>query len=161
MKKLILILFILLSVYIPVKIYSLDKNYFLCPVEYHGNLLVRCDSRGNGFFASPRKGRRLHNGVDLLAEVGAPVFSPRSGRVIKAAQNKGMGKYIIIRHSDNMVTIYGHLSQIYVSRNKFVRQGELIARVGKTGNAKAPSIQPHLHFEIRKSGIPQDPLEYL
>jgi len=72
-----------------------------------------------------------------------------------------MGNYVVIRHSLNLVSIYGHLSQIFVTKNQFVRQGGIIGSVGKTGNARHPGIQPHLHFEIKKNGIPQDPLEYL
>jgi len=72
-----------------------------------------------------------------------------------------MGNFIIIRHPGNIITMYGHLFRIYVNKNAFVRQGEVIGSVGKTGNANYRDIQPHLHFEIRKNGVPQDPLEYI
>ena len=72
-----------------------------------------------------------------------------------------MGKYIIIRHRDNIITIYGHLGNIFVGKNDYVRQGQVIGSVGKTGNARAAAILAHLHFEIRKNGIPLDPLEYI
>jgi murein DD-endopeptidase MepM/ murein hydrolase activator NlpD len=72
-----------------------------------------------------------------------------------------MGNFVVIRHWDNLATIYGHLAQIYVTEGDFVRQGQVIGAVGKTGNANYRDIQPHLHFEVRKSGIPQDPIEYL
>jgi len=139
----------------------MDKQYFICPIKYKNDIVIRNDQRGDGLFASARSGRRLHKGVDLLAQVGEPVHTAKSGKVISATQNKGMGKYVIIRHRDNMITIYGHLSNIFVNRNDYVRQGQRIGSVGRTGNAAAAGVLPHLHFEIRKNGVPLDPLEYI
>lgn len=162
MRKALLFLFIVLPIYLVINLYFLDKHYFLCPIEYKGDISIRCDLRGEGFFAASRRGNRLHEGIDLFAEIGSPVLAARSGRVIVSKENnKGMGSYVIIRHPGNIITIYGHLSKIYVIPNELIRQGQLIARVGKTGNANYPNIQPHLHFEVRKAGVPQDPLEYL
>jgi murein DD-endopeptidase MepM/ murein hydrolase activator NlpD len=81
--------------------------------------------------------------------------------VIAAKKARGMGNYIILRHPSNTITIYGHLSKIYVRRNQLIRQGDVIGSVGKTGNANYRDIQPHLHFEVRKNGVPEDPLQYL
>jgi len=162
MKKILLLLLIILPACLMLGLYFLDKTYFLCPIEYKGGIFVRCDSRGDGFFDSPRSGNRLHEGIDLFARIGAPVLAVRSGKVlVSKEQHKGMGNYIVIRHPDNLVTIYGHLSRIYVKRGRWVRQGEVIGEVGKTGNANYSDIQPHLHFEVREEGIPNDPLEYL
>jgi murein DD-endopeptidase MepM/ murein hydrolase activator NlpD len=161
MKKILLFLLILLPIYLLVSLYFLDKDYFLCPIEYKRDVLIRSDSRGDGFFAAERSGRRLHNGIDLFAEIGTPVMASRSGIVIAAKHTRGMGNYVIIRHPGNIITIYGHLLRIYISQNNFVRQGEVIGAVGKTGNANYRDILPHLHFEVRKDGIPEDPLEYL
>ena len=147
--------------YLSLSLYFLDKNYFLCPIEYKGDAVIRCDSRGEGFFAARRNGNRVHEGIDFFAEIGSPVLACRSGIIIAARKNRGMGNYIIIRHPGHMITVYGHLSMIYVYKNQFVRQGEVIATVGKTGNANSRAIQPHLHFEVRKDGQPRDPLEYL
>ena len=63
----------------------------------------------------------------------------------------------MIYHPDGCLTYYGHLSEWAAPAAKHVRKGELIGYVGKTGNAASKSMQPHLHFEIRKSGEPQDP----
>lgn len=143
-------------------IHSLDKSYFISPIEYKkGDIVIRSDSRGDGFFASPRSGRRAHKGIDLYASIGTPVLSVRSGIVVAATRNNGMGNYVIIKHAGNIISIYGHLQQIYVARGQRVKQGNIIGSVGKTGNARYSGIEPHLHFEIRKDGIPQDPLEYL
>lgn len=160
-RRILLSLLILLPVYFLASLYFLDKQYFLCPVEYKQDIVVRYDNRGKGFFGASRNGGRLHQGIDLLAEIGAPVFAARSGRVTSAKENKGMGKYVVIRHPNNIATIYGHLSEILARENCFVRQGEIIGRVGKTGNAGHPNIHPHLHFEVRNNGTPEDPMEYL
>lgn len=161
MKKILLFLLLVMPIYLSLSLYFIDKDYFLCPIEFKGDAVIRCDRRGEGFFAAKRNGNRAHEGVDFFAEIGSPVLACRSGRIIAARKNRGMGNFIIIRHPGNIISIYGHLSKIYVSRNAFVRQGEIIGSVGKTGNAKYPDIQPHLHFEVRKDGIPQDPLGYL
>ncbi|MFH0739297.1 MAG: M23 family metallopeptidase [Candidatus Omnitrophota bacterium] len=162
MKKIFLFLLIILPACLILVLYFLDKDYFISPIDYKGGIFVRCDSRGDGFFGSPRSGNRLHEGIDLFAQMGTPVLAVRSGKVVVSKeQHKGMGNYVVIRHPGNLVTIYGHLSKVYVRRGNFVRQGEAIGEVGKTGNANYRDIQPHLHFEVREAGIPNDPLEYL
>ncbi|MDP2927573.1 MAG: M23 family metallopeptidase [Candidatus Omnitrophota bacterium] len=160
-KKILLIILILICVCVFLGLAWMDKQYFICPIEYKNDIIIRNDNRGDGLFASARSGRRIHKGLDLLADVGTVVYAAKSGKVISATQNKGMGKYIIIRHRDNIITIYGHLSNIFVRRDDYVRQGRVIGSVGKTGNARTVDMLPHLHFEIRKNGVPLDPLEYI
>ncbi len=161
MKKILLFSLIILTFYITISLYLLDKEYFLCPIFYKWNMLIRSDYRGEGFFAAERNGRRIHQGLDLEAEIGTQVFASRAGRVVRARQNNGMGKFIIIRHQGNFTSLYGHLIEINVVENQFVRQRQLIGTVGRTGNARYSGIIPHLHFEVRKDGVSQDPLEYL
>ena len=161
MKKPLVFLLLILPFYLALSISFLDKKFFICPVAYKGDFIIRSDGRGDGTFASPRSGKRVHKGIDLLAALGTPVVAARSGKVIASRSNNGMGKYVVISHSGNIVTIYGHLQQIYAKEGDFVRQGAVIGSVGKTGNARYKGIQPHLHFELRKNGIPQDPLGYL
>jgi murein DD-endopeptidase MepM/ murein hydrolase activator NlpD len=161
MKKILIFLLIILPLSFLASLYFLDKHYFICPIAYPQDIIIRSDGRGDGFFGAERNGNRLHQGVDFLAKVGTPVLASRSGIVIAATQNRGMGKYVIIKHSGGLISIYGHLSQIYVHKYQYIRQGDIIGSVGKTGNANYRGIQPHLHFEIRKQGIPQNPLEYL
>ena len=72
-----------------------------------------------------------------------------------------MGKYVIIRHWGGYTTVYGHLDKIYVRKYQRVSRGRAIGTVGRTGNARYSGIQPHLHFEIKRKGIPQDPLDYI
>jgi len=160
-RKILLISLILVCVCVFLGLSGMDKQYFVCPIEYKNDIIIRSDHRGDGSFASNRSGRRIHKGLDLSAGVGTPVCTAKSGKVMSATQNKGMGKYIIIRHRDNIITIYGHLSNIFVRKGDYLRQGQVIGSVGKTGNARAADMLPHLHFEIRKNGVPQDPLEYI
>jgi len=161
MKKLLLIILIFFILIVSISIYFLDKYYFIPPIEYKRDLIIRSDSYGEGFFAANRSGRRLHNGIDLLAEIGTPVLASRTGMVITATSRRGMGNYVVLRHPGNISTIYGHLSRICVAKGNIVRQGDMIGRVGKTGNAGYKGILPHLHFEVRKNGVPEDPMEYL
>ena len=161
MKKIPFTLFILFSACLAFSIYFLDRDYFLSPISYSGSIVVRNDCRGNGFFGAGRNGRRTHQGIDLFGEIGTPVVASRSGIVVAAKRNPGMGNFVVIRHPHETVTIYGHLSGIKVKKGQFVRQGAVVGWVGKTGNANHHAIQPHLHFEVRKSGLPQEPLEYL
>ncbi|HTZ11968.1 MAG TPA: M23 family metallopeptidase [Candidatus Margulisiibacteriota bacterium] len=161
MRQALVFLLILLPVYFALSLYYLDKEAFFCPVIYRRDFTIRMDSRGDGIFASERSGSRTHKGLDLAAQVGTPVFACRSGRVVAARQNNGMGKFIIIDHGYDFTTLYGHLSAIYVKENQLVRQGEIIGAVGKTGNANYKEMLPHLHLEIRIKGVHQNPLDYL
>ena len=160
-KKVLLIVLIVICVYVFLGLTWMDKQFFVCPIEYKNDIIIRRDHRGDGLFASARCGRRMHKGLDLLADVGTAVCTAKSGKVISAMQNPGMGNYIIISHRDNIITIYGHLSNIFVRKNDYVRQGQVIGTVGKTGNARAVDMLPHLHFEVRKIGVPVDPLDYI
>jgi murein DD-endopeptidase MepM/ murein hydrolase activator NlpD len=167
MKKVFLILLFVLPVYLVLSLFFLDKYSFLCPIEYSGDMVIRNDSRGEGFFSAKRSGNRVHEGIDLFAEEGSPVLASRFGFVIvsrrieEKEKKTGSGNYIVLRHPGGITTVYAHLSKVYVNKYRFVSQGQIIGRVGKTGNANYPDIHAHLHFEVRKNGIPQDPLDYL
>ncbi|MBM3249624.1 MAG: M23 family metallopeptidase [Candidatus Omnitrophica bacterium] len=161
MKNKLLIPFVLFLLSVTGAFYYVDKAAFLSPIFYQRDFLIRNDNRGEGHFAADRSGSRLHNGIDLLAPLGTPVLASRLGIVAQARQTNGMGKFVILKHFGGVTTTYGHLSQIYVREGEIVRQGDCIGAVGKTGNANYRDILPHLHFEVRKYGTPQDPLEYL
>jgi murein DD-endopeptidase MepM/ murein hydrolase activator NlpD len=134
---------------------------FICPIEYEGDWVIRADSRGDGVFGAPRNGRRLHEGLDLYAPIGEPVYAAKSGVVSAARYTRGMGNYVVIRHFGGDKSIYGHLSRLEVKKGQWVMRGKLIGAVGKTGNASNRNIQPHLHFELRREGEPVDPEKYL
>lgn len=90
---------------------------------------------------------RMHTGTDIAAPAGTPVLATYSGRVTVADFLGGYGLTVVLRHDDRTIeTLYGHLSEIFVRPGAVVEQGEVIGRVGSTGN----STGPHLHFELRQ-----------
>jgi murein DD-endopeptidase MepM/ murein hydrolase activator NlpD len=101
--------------------------------------------------------RGRHTGVDLAAKEGTNVAAAASGVVVQAGEADYIGKFVIVSHKDSYTTIYGHCSQILTAPGKTVKKGQIIAKSGQTGRVTGP----HLHFEIRKNGIPQNPLKYL
>ena len=95
-----------------------------------------------------------YNGVDIGAPTGTDMYASAAGTVIIAknngAWNGGYGNYIVIEHANGTQTLYGHASKVFVSAGDTVTQGELIGKVGRTGEATGP----HLHFEIRGATNP-------
>ena len=104
----------------------------------------------------PRGGRN-HDGVDLAAPTGTPVRAAACGTVSVAGQQSGYGNIICITHTSQFSTCYAHLSRFATSQGAQVRQGQVIGYVGCTGNCTGP----HLHFETRVGGQPQNPSTYL
>ena len=139
-------------------IYKIREPYFKRPLNLPSSkIIVRNDGHGGGEFGSKRRNGRFHAGIDMLAPVGTPVYAAKSGMAFKGEVPTGYGKYVMIYHPDGYQTYYGHLSDWAVNSTQYVRQGGLIGYVGKTGNAASKSMQPHLHFEIRQNGEPQNP----
>lgn len=97
--------------------------------------------------------RRLHAGVDIGAGAGAPVSAAADGEVFFASWRGGYGRCIIVLHGGGMSTLYGHLSRIDVAAGQRVRRGQRIGAVGSTGLSSGP----HLHFEVRRNGVPVSP----
>ena len=100
----------------------------------------------------------MHDGADLVAPTGTPVYAAADGVVIGAAPNGGYGNWIRIDHQGKLSTVYGHLSSFApgIQEGARVSQGELIGFVGNTGR----STGSHLHFEILSNGKAVDPLVY-
>ena len=101
--------------------------------------------------------RGKHTGVDLAAKEGTSIAAAAAGTVVQTGEGDYIGKFVIIVHKDSYTTIYGHCSQILTAPGKTVKKGQIIAKSGQTGRVTGP----HLHFEIRKNGVPQNPLKYL
>ncbi len=104
-----------------------------------------------------RKGKH-HDGIDIPAPNGTHILATAKGEVIYAA-NKigGYGKMVIIKHSDELFSVYAHASSLLVKKGERVQQGQGIAKVGSTGRSSGP----HLHFEIRRNETPINPLKFL
>ena len=100
---------------------------------------------------------RLHAGIDIAPGYGTPVKAAKAGTVIMAGTNGGYGNCVVIDHGGGLTTLYGHMSKLTVNDGESVKQGEQIGNVGSSGS----STGPHLHFETRIGGSPQNPMRYL
>lgn len=111
-----------------------------------------------GYITSPygyrRRFRRMHKGIDLKAHIGDTIRAAFDGKVrLKNFDRRGYGNYIIIRHENELETVYGHLSAFLVDEDTYVKAGDPIALAGNTGR----STGPHLHLETRFMGYPINP----
>ncbi len=99
-----------------------------------------------------------HCGLDLAAPMGTPIYAAADGTVEKVVNsNSGYGNLVVISHGNGIQTYYAHCSKLLVSVGDKVEAGDLIAKVGSTGD----STGPHCHFEIRINGRPVDPGQYI
>lgn len=107
---------------------------------------------------------RKHDGIDIAAPYGTPVYAIQEGRVTFSGWKGGYGKCVIIDHYypdipkiPRLQTKYGHNSKLVVRKGDYVKRGDLIAYVGSTGR----STGPHLHFEVVYHGKPTNPIDYI
>ncbi|MFA4829111.1 MAG: peptidoglycan DD-metalloendopeptidase family protein [Thermodesulfovibrionales bacterium] len=131
---------------------SLRKAFLKAPLSFR-----RISSAfSNRRFHPILKIYRPHHGLDYAAPVGTPVSAVGDGKIIFSGYKRGYGKLIIIRHHNGWKTYYGHLSKIEknIRKGRKVEQNQVIGYVGATGMAKGP----HLHYEIRISNKPVNPL---
>jgi hypothetical protein len=108
-------------------------------------------------FAASGGGRGRHDGLDIDGDEGDPIRAAAAGRVVQAGRYGQYGRYVMIDHGDGLQTLYAHASRLLVRRGQEVAAGEMVALVGRTGNARGT----HLHFEVLKNGRPVDPLPLL
>lgn len=101
---------------------------------------------------------RRHAGIDYATKTGTPVHAGTDGYIVFSNWSYDDGNMIIIVHGGGYLTVYKHNHVLLKSSNTFVKRGELIALSGSTGKT---SLGPHLHFEVWKDGVPQDPNEFL
>ena len=138
-----------------------ERAYFL-------DSALRLPIDNDSFWVSSEFGKRKnpfsgqmkdHNGIDLAAAEGTPVYAIKDGAVYIAIENDAeFGNYIILSHDQGkMTSVYAHLSKITVERYQYVKKGDVIGYVGQTGMATGP----HLHFEIRQGGKAEDPRKKL
>lgn len=118
--------------------FIVDLENFTMPVD--GHMTSNFGRRGS---------RRYHYGIDLKAQTGDTIYAAFDGKVrVKQYERRGYGYYIVIRHSNGLETVYGHLSKFLVDENEVVKSGEPIGLAGNTGR----SYGSHLHFETRFLG---------
>lgn len=136
--------------------FSFDQNSALQPEEAYIQIddnipsLKPVDAEivsGFGMRYNPlKKAKKHHRGIDIRADIGAPVYPPANGTVSEVVDHgdKGYGKLLTIDHGNGFVTRYAHLSAFEVKQGDQVRRGEVIAKVGNTGM----SLGPHLHSSL-------------
>ena len=123
--------------------------------------------KGSGRFMWPVDGgsisdvfisNRNHKGLDIAAPEGREIYAAADGKVITAGWNSGgYGNYVIIDHGDGFITLYAHMSKVLAVSGTEVKCGEVIGRIGSTGD----STGPHCHFEVRENNICKNPADYL
>jgi murein DD-endopeptidase MepM/ murein hydrolase activator NlpD len=137
-------------------------------VSGRGSALNAATPRGIALGLAPSPGLKapprgfpavfMHEGIDLAAPSGTPIYAASDGIVVGATLNGGYGNWIRIDHPRKLSTVYGHLSEfaLGIKEGAEVSQGDLIGFVGNTGR----STGPHLHFEILSGGKAVDPLSF-
>ncbi len=101
--------------------------------------------------------RTMHQGLDISTPHGQPVLTPSDGTVVFNGTEGGYGKVLVIDHGYGVKTRYGHLSETFVRLGERVARGQKVAAVGNTGR----STGPHLHYEVRVNGIPENPRKFI
>lgn len=111
-----------------------------------------------GMRNSPFTGRpKMHEGLDIAARTGTPIYAAADGIISRAETVEGYGKLVVIDHGYGYKTYYGHNSKLFVKVGQRTKRGDLISAVGNTGS----STGSHLHYEVRLNGIPLNPKKFL
>lgn len=100
---------------------------------------------------------RQHHGVDIGAPVGREVLAAGPGRVVRAGEHGDYGNIVVLDHGSGIETRYAHLDTVGVTEGQQILGGTTLGSVGQTGRTTGP----HLHFELRRQGIPEDPARLL
>jgi murein DD-endopeptidase MepM/ murein hydrolase activator NlpD len=132
----------------------LEVTPSILPIEKRGISL----SSSFGWREDPfTKGREFHAALDISGNTGAKIFAPARGMVLKTGYDKRIGNFIVIKHTDQIKTLFGHLSHIYAEEGKEVKRGDRIGLMGNSGL----STSSHLHYMVIKEGRAVNPLEYI
>jgi murein DD-endopeptidase MepM/ murein hydrolase activator NlpD len=110
-----------------------------------------------GFVTARFTGVDRHPGVDIAAPANTPVLATGSGKVKQTGSDRVLGNFVVIGHEAGFDTLYAHNAHVLVRRGETVGRGETIAYSGNSGRSTAP----HLHYEVRRDGLPVDPFPYL
>jgi murein DD-endopeptidase MepM/ murein hydrolase activator NlpD len=104
-----------------------------------------------------RRGGSWHQGIDVSAPRGTPVWATADGTVVRAERDGAFGRTVLVDHGNGFSTRYAHLKRIKVRSGDRVRRGETLGTVGASGRASGP----HLHYEVLRDGRPVDPAPFL
>jgi murein DD-endopeptidase MepM/ murein hydrolase activator NlpD len=110
-----------------------------------------------GFVTAEYAGRGSHPGVDIAVPLNTPVVATAGGTVKQTGRDAVYGHFIVVVHADGIETMYAHNGHLLVERGARVSRGEIIAYSGNSGRSSAP----HLHYEVRREGLPVDPTPFL
>ncbi|MDC7226685.1 MAG: M23 family metallopeptidase [Spirochaetales bacterium] len=133
--------------------HDVERAYFL-RILFMNPLPKGIVTSGYGMRESPFTGHQtFHNGIDIAAPLGTPVYAARDGVVIAAGNNNTYGNYLEIAHAGGYSTFYGHLNKFFVELQDQVNSTMIIAEVGSSGL----STGPHLHFEVKRNGKSRNP----
>jgi murein DD-endopeptidase MepM/ murein hydrolase activator NlpD len=111
-----------------------------------------------GYRMSPFTGKReFHRGIDISTRMGAPIVAPADGIVSRVYRDRGYGNVVCVNHGYGVMTKYAHLKKTLVKKGQFVKRGETLALVGKTGRTTGP----HLHYEVHLNKVAVNPLRYI
>jgi murein DD-endopeptidase MepM/ murein hydrolase activator NlpD len=113
---------------------------------------------GFGYRIDPiYKTRKAHLGLDFAASMGTPIYATADGQIeFSGFSTNGYGNHVIINHGYGYETLYGHMVRVNVAQGQQVKRGQVIGYVGSTGK----STGPHLHYEVHKSKIQIDPINF-
>ncbi len=129
--------------------------------DYCAKMPVKNGTLGSSFgwrMHPSGSGKKFHTGLDIRAKYGNDVYAAFDGKILEVKKNnKAYGHTIKILHENGLVTFYAHLSRIEVEKGQKVTKGNVIGKIGTTGNATGP----HLHFEIREKDEKLNPLLFL
>ena len=132
----------------------LDYTPSILPLDKKGISL----SSGFGWRINPfSKRKEFHAALDISGNKGMKIYAPANGIVLKAGRDKHLGNYIVLRHSDQIKTIFGHLSRILVKEGDEVTRGKKIGLMGNSGL----STSSHLHYMVVKNDRAVNPMEYI
>src|SRR5262249_9459120 len=101
--------------------------------------------------------RMIHAGMNIASGRGKPIYAPSNGMVVYAGPEGNYGNVVVLDHGYGVKTRYGHLAEVLVKTGDRVKRGVQLGSVGNTGR----STGPHLHYEVRVNGIPQNPRKFL
>jgi len=123
------------------------------PLKVHTYIASGFGTRRNPF----GRGYEFHDGIDLPAWYGTPIYATAPGKVIEAGWSNIYGYYVKLDHGYGYRTLYGHMSKILVKRGQVVKRGEVLGKVGSTGR----STGPHVHYSVYIWGKAVNPVSFL